>query len=247
MQVERVVRHQRMKPNRLVLFDIDGTLLHGGGLWAGSFVHSLNTFFPGSEMPLVKFGGRTDYHIVQECLSHWGCSDEEIEAKGAQILDFYLNTVEKSVRSGTHHEIEVLEGAMGLLNRLNGDPRVRLAVLTGNIQRGADLKLKYAEMDSYFEMKVTGDDHWDRYELPAIAQKRAKELGLGEFQGKEIVIIGDTIHDVNCGKKLGVRTIAVGTGRGVDRDELLAQNPDFFFHTLADIQPVLKAIIEDLA
>ncbi|MCM0606412.1 MAG: HAD-IA family hydrolase [Xanthomonadaceae bacterium] len=231
---------------RLVLFDIDGTLLHGGSLWAGSFVRSVETFFPGKEIPKLKFNGKTDYQIIGECLDHWGIPEDSREEVSDQVLDHYLNLVEKSVRSGNHHEIEVLSGAVGLLNRLNKDPRVRLGILTGNVLRGANLKLKFAELENYFEFKITGDDHSDRYQMPKIAQERAKSIGLGEYTGKEIVIIGDTIHDVNCGKSIGVRSIAVGTGRGVKSEELLEHSPDYFFTDLSEIDSVCKAIVEEM-
>lgn len=231
---------------RLVLFDIDGTLLHGGKLWAGSFVRSMETFFPGKEFPQLSFNGKTDYQIVSECLTHWGIPAEEHEELSHPVLDHYLNLIEKNIREGRHHEIEVLEGAVGLLNKLNQDSRVRLAVLTGNVLRGANLKLKYAELEPYFEFKITGDDHSDRYQMPPLARERAKSMGLGEYTGKEIVIIGDTIHDVNCGKSIGVRTIAVGTGRGVKSEDLLSHNPDYYFSSLSDIDSVYKSIIEEL-
>jgi phosphoglycolate phosphatase-like HAD superfamily hydrolase len=100
-------------------------------------------------------------------------------------------------------------------------------------------------MDHFFDIEsfgAFGDDHWDRYQLPQIAADRARACSGVEYCGKEIVIIGDTIHDVNCGKSIGVRSIAVGTGRGVNRDELLAACPDHFFENFSDFQEVLRAI-----
>ena len=229
---------------RLVLFDIDGTLLHGGGLWSGSFVQSVKEFFPDKSIPALDFKGRTDYQIIGECLTHWGIPKDDHAEISDQVLDLYLGTVEQKIKKGHPHEITVLDGAVGLLNKLNADHRVRLAVLTGNVLRGANLKLKHAELDTYFELMITGDDHWDRYQLPTIARYRAKEVGLGEYHGKEIVIIGDTIHDVNCGKSIGVKTIAVGTGRGVNQEELLSHEPDYFFSNLADVDSVYKSILE---
>jgi phosphoglycolate phosphatase-like HAD superfamily hydrolase len=113
------------------------------------------------------------------------------------------------------------------------------------VRRGARIKLKAAKMEHFFnidDLGAFGDDHWDRYCLPRIAANRAKDHCGIEYQGKEIVIIGDTIHDVNCGKSIGVRSIAVGTGRNVDRAELLSAKPDQFFEDFSDFHAVIQAI-----
>jgi phosphoglycolate phosphatase-like HAD superfamily hydrolase len=99
---------------------------------------------------------------------------------------------------------------------------------------------------------VFGDDHWDRYELPALAVARARaELGL-EFAGKQVVIVGDTIHDIGCGQKIGARAIAVGTGHAESRARVLAAwrgetpgdpRPDHYFDDLGDLAAVLEAIL----
>jgi phosphoglycolate phosphatase-like HAD superfamily hydrolase len=161
-----------------------------------------------------------------------------------RILDEYLDRVEKALPTRAH-EVEALPGTRELLKQLSSIAELRLGLLTGNVRRGARIKLGAAKMDQYFdfgEFGAFGDDHWDRYQLPQIAAIRAKQRFGIDYQGKEIIVIGDTIHDVNCGKSIGVRSIAVGTGRNVNRAELLSACPDRFFEDLSDLHAVTRAI-----
>ena len=94
-------------------------------------------------------------------------------------------------------------------------------------------------------MGVYADDHSDRYKLPELAVKRAKALLNLDVKGREVVIIGDTVHDILCGKSIFARSIAVGTGRGSNREDLLNSSPDFFLADLSNTSNLLKAILSD--
>ena len=133
-----------------------------------------------------------------------------------------------------------------MLERLARHPEILLGLLTGNVRHGAELKLSTVGLQDYFKVGVYCDDHPDRYEMPAIAVDRVHQQFGRRFSGKEIVIIGDTIHDVNCGKSIGVRSIAVGTGHGVPLEDLLAQEPDYYFRDLSATHEVLSAILEEI-
>jgi phosphoglycolate phosphatase-like HAD superfamily hydrolase len=187
-------------------------------------------------------GGRTDPQIVRELLTPVGYSVEEVEAGLAALWESYLRNLRVEIATA---KIRPLPGIPALLDRLEGfgDPTV-LGLLTGNVEEGARLKVDAAGLGfDRFRVGAYGSDHWQRPELPAVAARRAKEkTGLG-FEGKEIVIIGDTPFDISCGAHLGVRTIATATGTH-SADDLAEHNPDYLFEDLSDLDAVWRAIME---
>ncbi len=230
---------------RLLLFDIDGTLLHGGPLWKECFEAAILQIFPGFSIPKIHFSGKTDGQICRELLLQGGASRTGIEAAIHEVLTMYLRLAREGIKKRAH-EIAVLPGVQRLLESLAENPRCSLALLTGNLEQGALLKLEGAGLGGWFEWGAYADDHWDRYELPTVAARRAEEkLGI-RFERKQIVIIGDTIHDVGCGRSIGARSIAVGTGTRIDQDELRAAQPDFYFPDLSDTDLVTQAVFQEL-
>jgi phosphoglycolate phosphatase len=234
-----------MKPKRLVLFDIDGTILTGGPLWKEAFLGALSELYPKLEFPMVPFGGKTDVQIAREFLAASGETEAEIDRDMQRIIDLYVAraTVAAKTRKS---EVKIHPGVPEILSELSRHPDILLGLLTGNVRKGAQAKLSCVELDHYFKIGVYGDDHWDRYKLPQLAVDRVRSETGHAFSGKQIVIIGDTIHDVNCGKSIGVRSIAVGTGHKIYAEQLLSQNPDYYFKDLSDTFEVLQAILEDL-
>jgi len=231
---------------RLVLFDIDGTLIHGGRLWAESFYRAISVCWPGAPLPTKpSFAGKTDPQIFREILAMTGLPTVEIEAGLPKVMSTYLEIAREQLPT-RKHEIEVLSGVNALLECVVAHPDIVPGLLTGNLQEGARLKLGAVGLAKYFDFGIFADDHHDRYELPAIGVTKALARFGREFRGKDVVIIGDTIHDVRCGRSIGVRTIAVGTGWRISREELLAENPDYFFADLTDTDAVLDAILKDL-
>jgi phosphoglycolate phosphatase len=229
----------------MVLFDIDGTLLWGGPLWKESFLRAVSDFFPEIEIPTISFNGKTDIQITREMLAESGLTPQQVEDSMHHIIDRYIEYACVAAQSRAH-EVQVLPGVAEILKELVDHPEVVLGLLTGNVKKGAHAKLSTVGLHDFFKVGVFGDDHWDRYKLPALAVARVEEHFGMRFTGKQIVIIGDTVHDVNCGKSIGVRSIAVGTGRNVVIEEVLAQNPDYYFHDLSNTSDVLAAILEDL-
>jgi phosphoglycolate phosphatase len=234
-----------MSPKRLVLFDIDGTILWGGALWKECFLGAMAHYFPDMEFPAVSFGGKTDVQIAWEMIGAMGFNKIQIEENIHKVVHLYVERATKAAETRAH-EVTVLPGVREILKALDGHPDVLLGLLTGNVRKGALAKLSCVGLQHHFKMGVYGDDHWDRYKLPLLAVERTKQQHKLTFSGKQVVIIGDTVHDVNCGKSIGVRSIAVGTGRNITKEELLAQNPDFFFNDLSDTAEVLRAIFADV-
>lgn len=232
-------------PRRLVLFDIDGTLLFGGPLWKECFIKAFNQHLPGVEFPKVSFSGKTDLQICREIMASCGFDQNKIEEHMIQIGRTYVEFAKKEAPCRAH-EVQVLPGVRPLLDELSRSSDVLLGLLTGNVRAGAFAKLSCVSLSHYFKIGVFGDDHWDRYKLPQLAVERVHETFGIKFSGKQIVIIGDTVHDVNCGKSIGARSIAVGTGRNIPMEDLLAQNPDFYFKDLSQTFEVIQAIHEEI-
>ena len=230
---------------RLVLFDIDGTILWGGPLWKDAFIEAVSHYMPGVKFPRVSFGGKTDIQICREMIAAAEPSLLTAEQTMQKIIDRYVTNARREVMT-RGHEVTVLPGVKEILQKLQNHPDILLGLLTGNVRAGADVKLGAVGLAHHFRTGVYGDDHWDRYKLPALAASRVQQDFGVTFTGKQIVIIGDTIHDVGCGKSIGARSIAVGTGRGVATEDLLAHNPDYYFADLSATYDVLQAILEEL-
>ncbi|MBL7714098.1 MAG: HAD family hydrolase [Bdellovibrionales bacterium] len=238
------------KPQRLVLFDIDGTLLRAGPMWTESYLGAVAEVFPDFKPEKVRFGGKTDFQICKEILRDFGIPDPVIDELAPAIIHRYLEKA-GSLLSSRGQEMKLLPGVVELLKALSEHPDVSLGILTGNVRKGAQMKLSHAGLLEHFSdedaatdlLGAFGDDHWNRYELPRVAVARAFHTTGVDFSGKEVVVIGDTEHDVNCGKSIGVRSIAVGTGRDVPKELILAHKPDYFFENLSATQEVVRAIL----
>lgn len=228
---------------RLVLFDIDGTLLNAGGAGARALRDALVEVF-GETGPTGTYSmaGRTDPQIVRELMTAVGRTVDDIQPRLDTVWEVYLRNLSGEV---ARTRIEALPGVPALLDRVEagGEPTL-LGLLTGNVQEGARMKMEAAGLGfDRFRVGAYGSDHGDRPELPAVAARRARELTGLDYEGKEIVIIGDTPFDIACGEHLGVRTIAVATG-GHPAEELAACNPDYLFSDLSDVDAVWRAIAE---
>jgi phosphoglycolate phosphatase-like HAD superfamily hydrolase len=226
---------------RLVLFDIDGTLLTAGGAGRRAVTDALTAVF-GQTGPVgsYSFAGRTDPQIVTELLASAGMAKADVEARLPEFWDAYLANLQREIGGADVHP---LPGVPALLDRIEAEGGdVVLGLLTGNVQAGARIKVQAAGIGfDRFLVGAFGSDHADRPELPAVAAERAKKRTGVEFAGKEIVIIGDTPFDIACGEHLGVRTIAVATGVH-SLDDLAACGPDYLFDDLSDTAAVWGAI-----
>jgi phosphoglycolate phosphatase-like HAD superfamily hydrolase len=241
---------------RLVLFDIDGTLINGGKLFRECLEGAMRDSLPGRpELPRVAFSGKTDRQICREMLEALGVYGADTpddhadrEAHCLAVIDEYLARVRRELPF-RQDAIQALPGVEAALSELRAIPGVHLGLLTGNVRAGARVKLGAVGLDVHFEalgeVGAFGDDHWDRYRLPTLAVDRARSRFGVEFKGKEVVIIGDTAHDVLCGQSIGVRAIGVGTGRPEEREKVLGAKPDYFLEDLSELERVLWAVLEE--
>lgn len=225
--------------HRLVLFDIDGTLLSAGRAARQSILATLREVY-GWEGSAESndFSGKTDPQIVRELVAE-SIGRERCEVALERALDCYVAELARQLQTGT---VVPKPGIPELLVRLAREPRVTLALLTGNLERSARLKLAPPGFNPYFPFGAFGSDSSDRYELPVVAIERARRHCGVEFSGKSVVVIGDSVHDVACGRSLGVRSIAVATGV-TSPERLSAENPDALFPDLQDTDAAVEAIL----
>jgi phosphoglycolate phosphatase len=135
----------------------------------------------------------------------------------------------------------LLPGVLALLRKLKSRKHLVLGLLTGNVSRGAQLKLEHYGVWHFFEFGAFADDHHDRNQLGPFARARAKEKHGREFLAAEIDVIGDTPRDIACGKALGARTVAVATGTW-RRDALAKHHPDFLIDDLSDVDRLIDTL-----
>jgi len=226
---------------RLILFDIDGTLLHTNGAARRAFHRALlNVYGTAGPIDTHHFDGKTDPQIARELLLAAGLSHEHIDASLAQLYRAYLEGMAAEI-SQPGYEPLVYPGVREILAQLHGRSDVVIGLLTGNIAEGAALKLRSAGLHEYFEFGAFGSDSEHRAELPAIAIQRARERTGVEFRGKDVVVIGDTPSDITCGQSLGVYAVGVCTGRH-SRDQLLAEGADHVLEDLSDTARVIDIL-----
>lgn len=228
---------------RLVLFDIDGTLLTAKGAPRRAFSAAmLDTYGTTGPIDSHRFDGKTDPQIARELLHAAGMADEQIDPHLPRLWRHYIDGLRHELRRPDHVTI-VHPGIRELLHALEGHDEVVLGLLTGNIAEGATLKLETARIDTPFRVGAFGSDCERRDGLPALAVQRARDAVGVSFARRDIVIIGDTPADVTCGRALAVRAIGVGTG-SYSPDDLAAAGADAVFPDLADTGRVLAAILD---
>lgn len=221
----------------LLLWDIDGTLLRtsraGIAALTRAFVQ-LHGREP--DMSQVEVAGRTDRWITARMLEQNGLP---ATAEGIHnLIEAYLALLhsELSTRPG-----RVLPGVLELLDIFKARTDVVQALLTGNVQRGARIKLEHYQVWHYFEFGAFGDDSPLRNELGPHALRRAKERHSVEFLPANTFVIGDTPHDIECGKVIGARTIGVATGM-YTTEQLAEHKPTAVFQDFADTAAFLRVI-----
>jgi phosphoglycolate phosphatase len=227
---------------RVVLFDIDGTLLRSGGVGRVSMEQALTKVFGSPGSAEYHYDGKTDRQIVRDLMRREGLSDDAIDEQMTQLLDEYVAALERELASG-NRRVLLLDGVVALLDELDRQPDVTVGLLTGNIEKGAHAKLTAAGLDpGRFRVNAFGSDRESRPELPAVAQRRACEILGREIEGNRLVVIGDTPADIQCGESIGARAIGVATGR-YSVEQLSNFDAYAVFESLADTTAVLSSIM----
>lgn len=208
---------------RLVLFDIDGTLIHTGGAGEKAFARVFaNVFGVSDGTERLKFAGRTDPSIVREFFLHNAIepSPENFE-QFFQAYVFMLDHMLTVLPGGVHR------GVWNWLHDLRSLPSPPLiGLLTGNIRLGAEIKLRRFHIWEQFDTGGFADDSDDRNEIAAAAKRRGEKLLGRKLEGKDVLVVGDTPLDIACARHIGAKVIAVGTGMYRPKD-LLPLAPDY--------------------
>ena len=256
--------------DRLVLFDIDCTLIDAHGAGGRAILRAIKDVYGvEGELGDYSFHGRTDPGIIGDLAGLWGAGEPDaaagalagetqpqvvhdlVERLGApagsidRLVDVciarYLQVLRNEIDG---NEVETLPGIRELVTALAADRRALVGLLTGNVEEGARLKLEPTGLHTLFRVGAYGSDSALRADLPAVAVARAEELTGRRYAGKDVVVIGDTPADVQCGASLGVTAVAVATGRH-SVDELAEHGPDHLFADFSDWRPAYDAIIGD--
>lgn len=195
---------------RLLLFDIDGTLVSGGPAKDAFHTALLEAFGTAGPIEVHDFAGKTDPQIARELLDRAGLTREEIDAGLPRLWERYLAELAARLPD---RPMTVLPGVVELMAALLEARDVALGLVTGNIVGGAELKLGSAGLYQHFRTGAFGSDSEERNQLPGVALRRAVETWGVAFDPDHVLVIGDTPRDVECGLHHGVVTVGVATGR----------------------------------
>jgi phosphoglycolate phosphatase-like HAD superfamily hydrolase len=227
---------------RLLLFDVDGTLVLTGRAGVRAMNRAFEDVFGVADgFAGLKFAGRTDFAIVTEAIAN---HDHSTAAARAAHLDAFRERYLEHLAQEIHADVPgkgVLPGVRELLDALAGREDAVCALLTGNYRDGARIKLSYFDLWRYFEWGAFGGDTGNRNDLLVHALAEAAGRGLGAFGTDDIVVIGDTPHDIACARSGGARSIGVATGpHGVE--ELLSVGATVALADLSDTRAVLQTL-----
>src|SRR5581483_6595037 len=211
--------------------------LHSGGAGEKALRLALrDRFGRDDDLSKIEIAGRTDSGIARQIFALHGIEPTP-ENLGA-FYDGYLHHLELLLPDTPGR---LLPGILQLLDELHARPDVALALLTGNLSRGAQLKLMHYGVSHFFEFGAFADDSHDRNLLGKFACARATEKHGVAFSCENIFVLGDTPHDIDCGRAFGAKTVAIATGN-YSREQLAAHKPDFLFDDLSDVSHVIATL-----
>lgn len=216
---------------RLALFDIDGTLIASGGAGLRAFAEVARTTFRQPDgFSRIAFAGRTDLSIVHEFFR--ACRIDPTPENTARFLDDYVFWLDHFLAQIPGRVLPGVRTFLGSLASLPHPPT--LGLLTGNIRLGAEIKLRHYQLWEGFVLGAFGDEDPNRNRLAEIAHRRGEHWHGHPLRGDEILVIGDTPHDIACAQAIRARCLAVATG-GIPFEQLAAQQPEWTVHSLEEV------------
>lgn len=230
---------------RILLWDIDGTLVRSAreGVFKSYTVPLLEGIFgTAGRLAEMRVSGMTDLQIIGEALRDEGFTQEHIRSRLKELRTRYIAELER-VAGMEEKLFYALPGAHEILATTHANPRYRNALLTGNIEPAAHLKLRAVGLLDFFKLPgAFGDDSHDRRDLPALAAARINRALNLELAPAQFIVIGDTPNDIACARHFGARSVAVATSRYHSADELLTHQPDALIPNLSDTDSILKTL-----
>ena len=229
-----------MLRKKLFLFDIDGTLLLTGRAGEHALRLALrDRFGVEDDLATISFAGSTDGAIARQMFE-----SNAIPVTPENVADLFDGYIHHLALELPRRDGQVLPGIVGLLEELHARPDCVLGLLTGNIARGAELKLSHYGVWDYFEFGAFADDHVDRNKLGPVAHARAAEKHGISFDAREVYVLGDTPRDIDCARAAGFVAVAIATG-SYTKEQLAEHKPDFLFEDLSDTTAVLAVLLGD--
>jgi phosphoglycolate phosphatase len=226
---------------RLVLFDIDGTLVIAKGAGRRALGRALERVYGTTgALDAYDFRGKTDPRIVHDLMGGAGVAPEVIRAGLDECFECYARGLVDEIGDGSG--VTVLPGVADLVRRLDAAEGVVLGLLTGNIEEGARIKLAPTGLWPFFRTGAFGSDHADRTRLPSLAARRAHALTGHAFSPQDVLVIGDTPLDIACARAFGAVAVAVATGFH-PYTELAGERPDLLFESFADVEAAAARLL----
>lgn len=223
--------------SKLLLFDIDGTLIHTGGAGKIAMERAFEQVYNRPKaLEGMSLMGRMDSSILREALERQGLAWKDNEVERFKTIYYQFLTEElKKPRPGKG----LCPGIRELLLKLKERDHIVLGLLTGNWRKGGETKLRYFGIEKFFELGVFAEDGLQREDLLPIALARYVALRKEDISKDRVYVIGDTLFDIQCAKFHGVRTVAVATGIHTP-EELQEENPDYLFQDFSDTESILS-------
>ena len=229
----------RPQIRKLLLFDLDWTLIYTGGAGVRALNHAFEKLFGIPEaMKTVSPDGKTDPAICREMI-HVLLRRDPQEGEIEKLCRGYLDQLAIEVSRGSGYRI--LPGIPELLHALSGHRDILMGLGTGNLEEGARIKLARADLMKYFPFGGYGSDSEDRPAVLRTAVERGEKLARRSFSPREVVVVGDNKRDIQAGQAIGAITVAVASGP-MTYDELAQSLPDHLFSDLSETTSVLKAL-----
>jgi phosphoglycolate phosphatase len=232
---------------RVLLWDIDGTLIRS--VRAGAFKEYTipvleSVFGTAGRLSEMSVSGMTDLQIVGEALAAEGFTAEHIRGRVAELRERYLAELERAARDTSAGPLfELLPGAREALAAAHAHPRYRSALLTGNVEPAARLKMRLFDLEEFFTLPgAFGDDSHDRRDLPSLAHERIRRHTGLDLHPEQFIVIGDTPNDILCARHYGTRVVGVGTGRMNSVATLAPHSPDALLPDLSDTDLLLRTL-----
>ncbi|OGG11508.1 hypothetical protein A2Z00_02645 [Candidatus Gottesmanbacteria bacterium RBG_13_45_10] len=221
--------------SRLVLFDIDGTLIYhvGPQRWEEQYIRAFTSVYHiPADFDIAQYDGTIDRHLAWDIAKKFDISRQ-------QFLDrfpLYINDMHDQLTewAKAHRLFKPIDDAVALVSRLSGKNDVFLGIITGNAKRIAQWKLEHTGLSGYFHFGLYGDEAESRIELARLVFAKAQEELHQTFTSNQITVIGDTVHDIRCGKDIGAYTIGVTTGMHGPKKLLKAEHPSLLVDSLMD-------------
>ena len=234
-----------MKDLRVILWDIDGTLLHSRR--HGAFKEYMRPalvriFGTAGRLDEMVVSGMTDLQIFAEALEGEGLTPGQVRARLPELMELFVAGMERMAAGG--ELFGALPGAREALEALEREPRYLNSLLTGNVEPAARLKLRSVGLEHFFSSLpgAFGELSHDRRDLPAVARERiSRHLGR-DLGPEQLVVIGDTPNDIACARHFGARAVAVATGRSHSTEELRRHHPDAVLPDLTDTGLLLRTL-----